>query len=669
MSVPDALTAAPFTVPPEVCRDFERASRLEWLDTNHTGAYAMGTVAGVNTRRYHSLLIASLSSPADRYSTLSRVEEHVTLDGKKFELATVQYPGAVQPHGLDLLDGFRLDPFPKWRFQIGPAVLEKIVCLLDRQQTVLVHYQTTRACRFSVRFFLSFRDHHSLTRQNTALQNAIKEEQTRLTFTPYQSLPPLMILHSGGTFTRDGIWFHNHEYLRELERGLDFREDLFSPGLVSFDLYPAQPAWLIATLDRHRFPAALGYPDIELILARETRRRQFDASTPLESTLCRAIDQFRVIRSNGLPSLIAGYPWFTDWSRDTLISLPALSIAGFPADENKKIMTMLLSERSHGLLPNRFSDRNSTPEYNTADATLWLFIAARDYLARTKDWDFLRDSLYPAAVDILDWHHRGTEYGIRVDPADHLLSCGDSHTQLTWMDAKVGDLPVTPRNGKPVEINALWYNTLRIFSQWAETLGRVSDCEQYKNEAQAVLDSFQTRFWNRQRGCLYDVVGPCSADPRIRPNQLFALSLPFPMLDRERARLVVGCVHNHLLARVGLRTLEPQDPAYRSHYEGGVPQRDGAYHQGTVWPWLIGPFVTAYLYAYSESEQALSFCRSIPNQFERELGVYCLGSLSELYDAEPPHRPGGCPSQLWSVAQLLIAFDRLAKKPDSGVRF
>lgn len=659
MSVPDARKATSFITPREICRDFERASRLEWLETNHTGAYAMGTVAGVNTRRYHALLIASLNPPVDRYSVLSRVEEKVILDGKSFDLATVQYPSAVQPHGFDLLEEFRLDPFPNWHYQLDSAAIDKTVCLLDKQQTVLIRYQTTRACRLEIRFFLSFRDYHSLTQQNSALRNNVKEEQTRITWAPYESLPGLTILHCAEAFTRDGIWFLNHEYLRELDRGLDFREDLFSPGSLCFDLRPEQPAWFVATIEPHRFPAVLNYPDIELILAEEARRRQFNAPSPLESTLTRALDQFRVVRSHGLPSLMAGYPWFTDWSRDTLISLPALSIAGFPADENRKILTMLLRERSHGLVPNRFADRNSTPEYNTADATLWLFVAAHDYMERTEDLEFLRDVLYPAALDILAWHHRGTDFEIHVDPADRLLSCGTPHTQVTWMDAKVGDRPITPRNGKPVEINALWYNALRITAQWAERLGVARDCERYTNEAQTVLASFQTSFWNPQRGCLYDVIGPSSRDAGIRPNQLFALSLPFPMLDRERARLVIDIVRKKLFTPVGLRTLEPKDPGYQPRFEGGVAERDGSYHQGTVWPWLVGPFVAAYLYAYGESEEALSFCRSILQQFERELRACCLGSLSEVYDAEPPHRPGGCPAQLWSIAQLMIAFSRV----------
>jgi predicted glycogen debranching enzyme len=659
MSVPDALNAAPFRTPREICRDFERASRLEWLETNHTGAYAMGTVAGVNTRRYHALLIASLNPPVDRYSILPRVEEQVIVAGNAFELATVQYPSTVQPHGFDLLDEFRLDPFPTWRYQLPSAQIEKTVCLLDKQQAVLVRYQTSHACGLTIRFFLSFRDYHSLTQQNSALKNDVREETGRVTFTPYESLPPLTVLHSPGAFTRDGIWFLNHEYLRELERGLDFREDLFSPGSISFDLSPEQPVWFIATLEPDRFPAPLAHSDLESILAEEAKRRHFDAPTRLESTLNRALDQFRVVRSNGLPSLIAGYPWFTDWSRDTLISLPALSIAGFPAGESKNILTMLLRERSHGLLPNRFSDSNSRPEYNTADATLWLFIAAHDYIERTKDWNFLRDLLYPAALDILAWHQRGTEYNIHVDLADHLLSCGTPHTQLTWMDAKIGDVPITPRAGKPVEINALWYNALRITAHWAEVLGAGKIGERYKNEARLALAGFRTSFWNPQRGCLYDVIAPSSRDPRVRPNQLFALSLPYPMLDRERARLIVDTVQANLLTPVGLRTLEPKDPAYQTRFQGGVAQRDGAYHQGTVWPWLIGPFIAAHLYAYGESDQVLSFCRQILNGFEPELTACCLGSLSEVYDADPPHRPVGCPAQLWSIAQLIIVRNRV----------
>ncbi len=652
MSVADLPDDLHFSIPQEVCRDFERSSRLEWLDTNHTGAYAMGTAAGVNTRRYHSLLIASLNPPADRYSILSRVEEQLTVGSQTFDLATAQYPGVVHPQGFRLLEEFRLRPFPTWRYRAGPATLLKTVCVLDHQQAVLVRYETSVPCRLEVRILLSFRDYHSLTHQNTHLKNEPVDQPGRLTLAPYSELPPVILFHSGNAFTRDGIWFLNHEYLRELDRGLDFREDLFSPGSIVFDAAPGQSAWFIATLDPARFESPLAESAVESIVKQEAARRE-------SSTLRRALDEFRVVRSDGKPSLLAGYPWFTDWSRDTLISLPALSAAGFPPGETKQILSMLLEARSQGLVPNRFSDTHSAPEYNTADATLWLFVAADHFVQTAKDLDTLRDILYPAALDILEWHYRGTHYNIHVDPSDRLLSAGGPGTQLTWMDAKVRGVPVTSRFGKAVEINALWYNAVKILARWSAILNLPEEQKRLDAEADIILASFRQTFWNEARGCLYDVVAPESRDGRIRPNQLFALSLPFPLLDREQARSVVSVVQKDLLTPVGIRTLEPGDPDYRPRFEGAPEERDSAYHQGTVWPWLIGPFLAAYIYAYGESQQTIAFCRTILIRVQCEWNTCCLGSLSEVYDAEAPYRPGGCPAQLWSVAQLIAAANRL----------
>jgi len=657
MSVPDAGAAPSYIVPGEICRDFERASRREWLDTNHTGAYAMGTVAGVNTRRYHGLLIASLKPPADRYSILSRVEERVVTASGEFELAAAQYPGTVHPRGYELIDEFRLDPFPEWRYKTGPTIITKSLCLLEAQQSVLVRYETTQPCRLHVRLLISFRDYHSLTHENSALRTECTEGPGRVSLAPYPDLPELTFIHSGA-FAENGLWFGNHEYLRELERGLDFREDLYSPGEIVFDL-PERNAWFVATLEPSRFPRGLSDMEVSAIAAAEIERRQFGGRDEFESILRRALDQFRVVRSDGRPSLVAGYPWFTDWSRDTLISLPALSTAGFPAPETAKILAMLLDERSQGLVPNRFSDKHSAPEYNTADATLWLFIAAHDYIERTDDFEFLRDVLYPACRDIVDSHRRGTLYNIQVDPSDHLLSAGNPGTQLTWMDAKVDNAPVTPRNGKPVEINALWYNALRILARWSEMLGFSEERERLDSEAQIMLTAFRKKFWNAELRCLYDVLTPTSPDARIRPNQLFAISLPYPLLDREQARAVLNVVDSTLLMPVGVRTLAPGDPAYHRRFEGAVAERDAAYHQGTVWPWLIGPYVSARLYAYGESEEAIAVCRDIVDRMRHELSVCCLGSLCEVYDADAPQRPQGCPAQLWSIAQFIITVKRL----------
>src|SRR5579875_3183122 len=462
MSVADVSPALPFAVPSEVCRDFARASSLEWLETNHTGAFAMGTVAGVNTRRYHGLLIASIHPPADRYSVLPRVEESVWSKGARFDLATVQYPGSVSPRGFELLDGFALVPFPRWHYRCGTMTITKTVCLLDRQQAVLLRYETTAPCRLQIRVFISLRDYHSLTHENNVLEGAVTERPYSFFIKPYPDLPPLVVLHHG-VFHSEPIWYRNHEYLRELERGLDFREDLFSPGCLDFQLEPQHPGWLLATLEPERLSSNLSHSDIESILASETHRRNLPA-------LARALDQFRIVRSDGRPSLLAGYPWFTDWTRDTLISLPALRAAGFPDRETSEVLEMLLSERSQGLLPNRFTDARSAVEYNTADASLWLFVAAHKFIEQSNDLPFLRRVLYPAAIDILEWHRRGTENDIHVDTSDGLLWAGNPQTQLTWMDARVGGSPVTPRYGKPAEINALWYNALRISAHWSRML-------------------------------------------------------------------------------------------------------------------------------------------------------------------------------------------------------
>lgn len=658
MSLADTSRSARLIVPGEVCRDFEHASRLEWLETNHTGAYAMGTVAGLNTRRYHALLISSLKPPAERYSILPRVEEIANVAGVDFSLGAAQYPGVVYPRGFELLDEFRIDPFPEWRYCCGSAAITKTVCLLDRQQSVLVRYSTTVACTLKVRLLTSFRDYHSLAHRNTSLRDQIEITPERVVFTPYAALPPLSVVHSG-SFAPDCDWFLRHEYLRELERGLDYEEDLYSPGTITFQLAPGNSAWFLATLEPQSYGEDLPPLEIDLILEAERRRRQFESPSRLESTLKRALDQFRIHRYDGQPSLLAGYPWFTDWSRDILISLPALSASGFAAAETRNILEMLLTERSEGLIPNRFLDTGSLPEYNTADATLWVFVAAQEYLAQTNDLPFLREILFPAALDILDWHRRGTKYRIHIDEQDHLLWAGDSDTQLTWMDARVNGSAITPRFGKPVEINALWYNALRITAAWSDQLGHSQQAEHLRAEAAVMLASFRRAFWNDQHHCLFDVVKDDSPDASIRPNQLFALSLPYPLVDPEKGRLIMAVIKNKLLTPVGLRTLESGDPCYRPRFEGSMAARDSAYHQGTVWPWLMGPFITAYLYSYGETIEAICFCRDLLMRFEQELVACCLGSLAEVYDAEQPHQPGGCPAQLWSIAQFTVSLDRL----------
>jgi len=420
---------------------------------------------------------------------------------------------------------------------------------------------------------------------------------------------------------------------------MDYREDLYSPGVLHFSINTDQTVRLAATLEDK-------IPDL--------------VSVPLPiNPLSRAMDQFRVTRADSRPSLLAGYPWFTDWSRDILISLPALTALGFEPGETKAILEFLLAERKQGILPNRFSDRESTPEYNTVDASLWFFVAAQAYLDKTGDKAFVETTLFPAALDIVSWHMRGTFYGIQVDSADRLLSAGEPGTQLTWMDAKVGDYVVTPRMGKPVEINALWFNALEISSRWAALIGKNDLSTQLADEAVLVKASFVEEFWNAELSCLYDVLTEAGPDPSVRPNQLFALSLPHPLLQGEQAQSIVRVVQQELLTPAGLRTLSPSDPHYRPRYEGDLYSRDTAYHQGTVWPWLIGPFVDAYLHAFDNSAAAKAECRPFVESVLSLMSGYCVGSIGEVYDGDAPHHPGGCPAQLWSVAQTALALQRL----------
>lgn len=599
----------------------------------------MGTVAGVNTRRYHGLLIASLHPPADRYSVFPRVEETVAVNGKKFELATVQYPGAVSPSGYQLMEEFSTVPFPTWTYRCDQMSIEKTVRLIEGEQTAVISYRASGACKLTIRLFISFRDYHGLTQENQSLNTKVLDEAGQIQIKPYEDLPTLTIHHKG-TFEADGKWFVNHEYLRELDRGLDFREDLYSPGNIHFDL--------------------AGDETIELIASLETGERSVQAQPRRsDDTLVRSLNHFRVLRADGRPTLIAGYPWFTDWSRDTLISLPAYVASGFDPAETRSILEFLLAERDQGILPNRFSDKQSGPEYNTVDASLWFFIAAAAYVRATNDYKFLRDVLYPSALDIIQWHQHGTFFSIHVDPSDHLLWAGEEGTQLTWMDAKVGDSVVTPRLGKPVEINALWFNALKITSDWAAILGDSKTVGELNGEAELVQDSFVKKFWNAERKCLYDVLTLAGPDVSFRPNQIFAISLPYPLLDREQAKDVVQSVQKLLVTPVGLRTLEPSDPHYVPHFIGDMRARDAAYHQGTVWPWLMGPFIEAYLYAYKDELRVKQECEKLVKSMLGLMSDGCLGSIAEVFDGDEPHSSGGCPAQLWSVAQTALAFQRL----------
>ena len=647
-----------------LCSDLDAALRREWLETNGLGGFATSTVIGLNTRRYHGLLVAAIKPPVGRMVLLSKLEETLLVDGKPFDLSANRYPGVVHPQGFQYLKEFRLDPFPVFTYEVEGLELTKTVFMVQGENSTVVQYeckapkarskaapQPSPRIELELRPLIAFRDYHSTTHENGGLNSTVETAPGLASVTPYAGLPTLHLAHNGVEVQSTGAWYRNFEYEAERERGLDFMEDLFNPCVLRFDL-AKNPAGVIASTERRDAARASEYRQEEV-----KRRQTIVAASPVKDdlveTLTAAADQYMVARGDQ-KTVIAGYHWFSDWGRDTMISLPGLTLPAGRFDVARSVLRTFAQVADRGMLPNRFPDAGEQPEYNTVDATLWFFEAIRAYLAYTGDEEFVRNELYGTLVDIIGWHVKGTRYGIKVDAAG-LLNAGEPGVQLTWMDAKVGDWVVTPRRGKPVEIQALWYNALCIMADLAQRFGDVQGQKRYRTMATLVQWSFNRLFWNEKPGCLYDVVNGGPPDGSLRPNQIFAVSLHHTMLARERARKVVDAVQRELLTPYGLRSLAPADPHYRGRYTGDSASRDSAYHQGTVWPWLMGPFLTAYLKVNDGSEAASRQAEAWLGPLQEHLADAGLGHISEIFDGDAPHRPCGCVAQAWSVAEVLRA--------------
>jgi len=674
----------------EVCGDLDAALRREWLVTNGLGGYASGTLSGVATRRYHGLLIAALAPPVGRTALVGGMIEWASYGGRQGTGSPVRVPlsaheygdGTIDPHGYRYLQSFTLEGMlPVWVFAIGAALLERRVWMAYGANTTYVSYHLLRGTGplgLEVTPLVTYRDVHALS-HGQGWQPGVAAHLRGAEIRAFDGAAPFYLLADNARFAPGGDWYWNLRYREETARGLDDHGDLFAPGAFSLTLSPGSRATLTFTTD------ADADPDGEQALAAARARqedllRRADArqAHPVVRQLTLAADQFIVARrpapdgtpptstngANGAASaelasgltVIAGYHWFNDWGRDTMIALPGLTLAtGRPQDATRVLRAFAPFVRD-GLLPNNFPDRPGVESgYNTADASLWYVLAVRAYRQAAGD-ETLVDDLLPTLREIVDRHVAGTRYGIGVDPADGLLRAGEPGVQLTWMDAKVGDWVVTPRIGKPVEINALWYNVLCTL---AEILAARSDpaAAGYRALAERVRASFGARFAHPDRGHLADVVdGPAGDDSSMRPNQIFAVSLPFPLLEGERARAVVGAVGGVLLTTYGLRSLSPDDPAYHGAYGGDPLQRDGAYHQGPVWTWLMGAYVEAYHRVYGDAEAALALLQP----FEHHLRDAGLGSVSEILEGDPPHLPRGCIAQAWGVAEVLRVWRTLA---------
>ncbi len=652
----------------------------EWLVTNGLGGYSSGTIAGVTTRRYHGLLVAALPAPLGRIVMFNHLSEMVRLpDGSTALLGGEEWvDGRLDLHGATHLQEFRLEGgSPTWRYAVGAALIEKRLCMLHGQNTVHIAYRLVSGpgtVRLKLRPAVHFRSYEGAVSQALPSPYVLTIVNDHCEVKSPEELPPLRLklLGQRPAFTVESQKLAALRYRVEGARGYDSAGDLWSPGYFRIDLTPEQPATLIASTEPWDTMLALG-PDEALQAERQRRARLLElagsvAQSPFAAELVLAADQFLITpvgraehaaraRAAGeeLRTAIAGYHWFTDWGRDTMIGLEGLTLTTGRRSEGRSILHTFAHYVRDGLIPNYFPDGEREGAYHTADATLWFFHAIDRYVTVTEDRDTLR-ALLPVLLDIMAWHLRGTRFGIGVDPADGLLRQGAPGYQLTWMDAKVGDWVVTPRRGKAVEINALWYNALRLMEGWVRALRGEEAARPFAEDAERAHRSFNARFWNEREGCLLDVVdGEGGDDPAVRPNQVLAISLRHPVLEPRRWQAVLETARRRLLTPVGLRSLAPGEPDYKPRYDGDLRARDAAYHQGTVWAWLIGPFVDAWMKLHPEDREG---ARRWLEGFRDHLSEACVGSISEIFDAEAPFAPRGCVAQAWSVAEVLRCWAR-----------
>jgi predicted glycogen debranching enzyme len=628
----------------------------EWLEPDGLGGFASGTTTGIRTRRYHALLLTATTPPTGRMVLVNGLDawvetgERPAVSGRWEFLTRQRYaPNVVAPEQPAAIRSFEADPWPTWvyRLQDGTRIEQELfvprgLSLVALRWRILGRPGTVR---LKVRPFLSGRDLHALHHANPAFNFDALAHGERVSWTPYEGVPGINAV-SNGTYQSEPEWYRNFVYAEERARGLDFEEDLGAPGIFSWDLAEAEAVLILGTAGA--LPPGGAEQTFDQLRHTEHGRR-----ARLGAGLARAADAYLVRRGAG-STIVAGYPWFTDWGRDTFIALRGLCLATGRLSEARSILLQWAGHVSQGMLPNRFVDLGDTPEFNSVDASLWYVIAVHDYLRAVEASGGTpsaadRKILAEAVTAIVSGYRRGTRFGIRLEP-DGLLAAGVPGVQLTWMDAKVGDWVVTPRIGKPVEIQALWLNALRIAGEFTR---------QHRDTLEKGLRSFNERFWHSDGGYLYDVIDvdhqAGTVDPTLRPNQILAVGgLPYAVLDERLAPRVVDTVASSLWTPVGLRTLAPDHPRYVARYEGDVRSRDGGYHQGTVWPWLLGPFVEAWVRVRGNTPAARREARRrFLDPLLGHLAQAGLGHISEIADAEPPHTPRGCPFQAWSVGEAL----------------
>ncbi len=661
-------------------KDAEDLLTKEWLLTNDRGSYASSTILGCNTRRYHGLLVGSLNPPVNRIMALANCLEMVILNGSVLNLSTFEFDGKFAPAGFPLLKRFRRDAGVHFDYRLPQFQMTKSVYLLRDTDMVALVYDFTavrQPLEFVLRPFVGLRDFHTLQKSYAHISSAWLGDGLLVRHDIPGSCE-LFLSCPSMNFEKDQQWWFNFVFRNDKQRGQDFTEDLWTPGFFKDKI--ETPTKIVfwanfGSAGRAAFDAEELKPDIEAV--REDLRRHRSEITAAAKTkdfrkLYLAADQFitkRPLRREaggaGRPSegceqrttILAGFPWFADWGRDAFISLPGLLLSTGRFEEAKSVLTTFAAAVDEGMIPNRFDDYSNTAYFNSVDASLWFINAAFQYLNATGDSETFNRQLLPVIRNIIDSYHNGTRFGICAD-ADGTLTAGDEQTQLTWMDAKYDGVPVTPRYGKAVEVNALWYNALCLLAQFYDSNDNTKSAKHYQAMADKVKTSFCELFWNEADEYLCDCILPDgSADVSLRPNQIFAVSLPFSPLSPQQQKAVVDTVQKNLLTPFGLRTLNVEDSRFIGVYEGPLKQRDYAYHQGTVWPYLLGPFVESYLkvngFSRKSKKNAAEFVKPLLQLMTRD---GCLGQICEIFDGDAPHKPRGCFAQAWSVAELIRAY-------------
>jgi predicted glycogen debranching enzyme len=613
------------------CTNFELSSQREWMLENGIGGYAMGTVSGVNTRRYHGQFVAATTPPTGRMNLLGALEAHVSSDGNPIGISSNQYAGAIYPEGYGYLKSFTVGASALWRFKVESVEVQKELIVHREVNAVTILFRNTGSTFFelTLRPLIQHRDHHGNFYEHpnypqtlSFLTDSVVAEDGGIA---------LHIFHPMARRVPVQGWYYRFDHHRESERGLDPRDDLFCPCELIYELKPGQEIALVVSTGGEIQPSP------SLI--------QKEASRTLSIQLADGTGKF-IIDSARRTSIIAGYPWFTDWGRDTMISVPGILLLTGKVEASRQLLKDYAGQMFQGLIPNRFVEQGERPDYNTVDATLWFVNAI--YKTLVAEWDqSFAEEMVPVLQDVFDWHCKGTLFGIKADPADGLLSQGAEGVQLTWMDAKVGDWVVTPRHGKPVEINGLWINALRAIEWLFRKLELpVEKIDPILQIVQTAESSFDRKFWSEQRGHFLDTADP--DDASLRPNQIIPMALPFVSLNKEHAVAALGVVTRELLTPMGIRTLGPNEPGYRGRYRGPLPELDAAYHQGTAWPWLLGSYASALVRYMGDRIEAKRILRNARTMITE----YGLGGIAEVYDGDEPQGPGGCPWQAWSIAEI-----------------